>query len=84
MTSVATSVILTTVATGVITLKINLTYHKEEIKMPVFRHANTDSEYQRMRIFWKSEIKMTVATFYENKKLSNQDMSELKRMFELE
>ena len=33
---------------------------------------------------YKGSVKNLVATLYENKKLSNEDMSDLKKMFELE
>ena len=33
---------------------------------------------------YKGSVKNLVAALYENKKLSNEDMSDLKKMFELE
>ena len=40
--------------------------------------------YDIISKIYKGSVKNLVATLYENKKLSNEDMSDLKKMFELE
>ncbi len=59
---------------------------KANLYYPVLRQNEydmTETEDFLSKIY-KGSVKNLVAALYENKKLSNEDMSELKKMFELE
>ena len=59
--------------------KTNLYYPK--LKQNEYDLSETENFLSKI---YKGSVKNLVAALYENKKLSNEDMSELKKMFELE
>lgn len=59
--------------------KTNLYYPK--LKQSEYDLSETENFLSKL---YKGSVKNLVAALYENKKLSNEDVSELKKMFELE
>ena len=59
--------------------KTNLYYPK--LKQSEYDLSETENFLSKI---YKGSVKNLVAALYENKKLSNEDMSDLKKMFELE
>ena len=59
---------------------------KTNLYYPLLKQSEYDlSETENfLSKIYKGSVKNLVATLYENKKLSNEDMSDLKKMFELE
>ncbi len=59
---------------------------KTNLYYPLLRQSEYDlSETENfLSKIYKGSVKNLVAALYENKKLSNEDMSDLKKMFELE
>ncbi len=59
---------------------------KTNLYYPLLKQSEYDlSETENfLSKIYKGSVKNLVAALYENKKLSNEDMSELKKMFELE
>ena len=61
--------------------KVKINYYFPVLKQSDYALDETENLLSKI---YKGSVKNLVATLYENKKLSNEDMTDLKKMFELE